>query len=205
MSWLRGDPPGWVDWATVWVGNLRIASTLVIVVANLYVARVLYLFVRRRADALPPPRVVVLFAVLVALGGMTHLVLLDDGRSPGWFAPVALKVVAAGMWVAVAVELPMVVAHLLRPLPRPVPRPNPLVKKKKQPAMAVPAPLPPSPTWDDLERMAADLFRAGQRLRDNARALEDMIRNESWRLDKDDALNELHEIIDDLGAEPCKI
>ena len=189
-SWLTGDSGGVSDGAVLWAWNARLAANGVILAANAYVAWVLYRLVRHGSKVLPPPRLVMLFAALVALGGVTHLVILDVAHGPVWLVPTALKVTAAGLWLAVAVELPAVVGRLSRPLPRGA-------------APASSAPSAPGAN-DEIASMASELDRVSRRLRDRVEHLESMLRDETWHLDKADALHELRAILNDLGAKPCK-
>ena len=184
IGWLAANPGDAGDWLPGWLGNARTASNVVIAVANLYVARVLYRLYRRGADQLPSPRFVVLFAGLVVLFGVSHLALLLDGRAAAWLVPVALKVLTAVLWVAVAARLPAVAARIAtNPSPNPIPQAQAL----------------------DAGPAAVELALMSQRLRGRARALESMVRNENWLFNKRDALHELRAIIDDLEGVTCKI
>jgi hypothetical protein len=178
-GWLAGGHDG--AWS-VWLANARLASDLVIVATNAYAARVLYLLYRREGARLPGPRLVVLFAALVALCGVSHLVLLLSGGPAPSLVPTALKVAAAGFWVVTAVRLPSVVSGLSAGAPR---------------LFALPPPV------DGLDLDGLGLKTA--QLRVKARTLENLIRQETWLLDKAEALRELQDILADLEAEQCKI
>ena len=183
VCWLAGNSGGAGDWFSGWLGNAEVASNVVIAAANLYVARVLYLLSRHRADDLPPPWVVAVFAGLVAFFGASHLALLLDGRAPSALAPVALKVLTAVLWVAIAARLPAVVTRITQ---------SPSITR----AATLSGGAPRTET--------AELALMRQRLRYRVRALEFMARNETWLLGKGNVLHELRAIIDDLEAVKCK-
>jgi hypothetical protein len=190
-AWFGGGLPKWDDGITAWLGELRVASNVTIIVASAYAAGVLYLLMRRRGDIAPAPRVVGMFAGLILMGGFTQLVLLNDGQVPGSLAPTMFKLIAAGLWVAVALELPVVIARLSRPLPLP-------------PCRASAGAGGHAARRDDVNRLADELTQVSQNLRQRACELEAMIRDETWIHDRDDALHELHGIINDLGGARCK-
>ena len=183
MVRLTGNPVSAGLLRESWLANARLASVVVIVASNVYIARVLYLLYQHRASELPAPRMVMLFATLIALCGVSHLVLLlGGGERPTWVLPTALKVLAAAFWVAVAVRLPSVVAHLTSPLP-----------------------VADSGVCSGDVRAAADLSLETERLRIKDLVLDDMIHNEAWLIDKADAMRELQDFLAELEAKQCQI
>lgn len=164
-----------------WLANARLASDVVIVASNVYIARVLYLLYRRRASELPTPRMVMLFATLISLCGASHLVLLLGGERPTWVLPTAMKILSAAFWVAVAVRLPSVVAHMMSPLP-----------------------VADSGVCSGDVRAAADLNLKTEPLRIKGLVLDNMIHNEVWLIDKADTLWELQDFLAELEAEKCQ-
>jgi hypothetical protein len=175
-GWLDAGPggAGWV----VWLGNARFAANLVIVVASASVARSLLVLSRGRRSEPPAPRVLVAFAALIALGGVSHLVLLA-GLAPAPVVPTVLKVAAAALWVVAAVRFRPAVTRLLN-------------------RAAAPA---PAGLGHDPDELAVET----ERLKIKTRVLETLIHNETWLLDRADALRELREILADLEASRCKI
>jgi hypothetical protein len=111
-AWLAGDAGA----AGAGPNSARVVANVVIVVASVYVARLLYRFCRRWPGELLVSRVVAVFAVLVALCGAAHLALLLNGRAALSVVPTVLKVLAAGLWVVVAVKLPALVSRLSVPV-----------------------------------------------------------------------------------------
>lgn len=161
---------------SVWFGNARIAADLVIIASNAYVAWVFFRLYRRKLAHLREARLVSLFAALIALCGASHFVLLFADRPPASLVPTLLKTLAAAFWVVTAVRIPLIAARLA-----------------------------PASAHSELCRSHAGVDLERRRLRIKIRGLETMIHNESWVLDKAGALRELHEILADLEAQPCKI
>jgi hypothetical protein len=176
MVRLTGNPVSAGLLRESWLANARLASVVVIVASNVYIARVLYLLYRHRASELPAPRMVMLFATLIALCGVSHLVPLLGGERPTWVLPTAMKVLSAAFWVAVAVRLPSVVAHLMSPLP-----------VAGSGVCAV-----------------ADFNLKTKPLRIKGLVLDDMIHNDAWLRDKADAMRELRDFLAELEAEQCR-
>ena len=168
--------------ASVWFGNARIIADLIIIASNAYVAWVFTRLYRRKLSQLSDARLVALFAVLIALCGASHFVLLFADRPPASLLPTLLKTLAAAFWVVTAVRVPTIISCLAPP---------------SSSAAAL--------GHSDRCRSFAGVDLERRQLRSKIRGLETMIRNESWVVDKADALSELHEILADLEAEPCKI
>jgi hypothetical protein len=182
------DAGGWVGW----LQNAQLAANLVIVAATLSVARVLWgLSATRRRATLPrSPRVLVPFAALIALCGVSHLGLVVAGQTSTPVLPAALKLLAASLWVVTAVRFRATVVRLLTgPLTGPTCRHD--------------GEAPATPCAQDCALHAA--AARAERLKVKIRTLEIMILNDTCLLDKTDALRELREILADLEAEPCKI
>ncbi len=186
-GWLAGGPGG-AEWSP-WLGGARAAANLVIVVSNVYVARVLFTLRRRRRPAeRSVSGLVSLLAVLIALCGASHLGLLFTGQAPARPSTTALKVVSAAFWVMTAVRLPTIVARLMVPSKGPAGRANGQV----------------AATSFDV-RAAVALALKNHRLIVKARTITRLLRNEHRPLGETAALRELHEILADLEAEQCKI
>jgi hypothetical protein len=169
---------GW----TGWLGGVRLAADLVIVASGLSVAGVLWRLLRKqdqKATAPSPraPRLLVASAALLSLCGISHLGVVLTGRTPTPIAPAALNGVVAALWVVTAVRFRSFV-HAPRE-----------TKGRATPAA------------DGRPQCAPD---GPARLEAKVRMLEDVFNNETWLLDKADALKELRGVLAELEARECR-
>lgn len=167
-----------------WLGVVRLAADLVIVASGLSVARVLWRLLRKHDQKAPAaatapraPRLLVAFAALLSLCGISHLGVVLTGRTPTPVAPAALKGVVAALWVVTAVRF----------------RSFALAPQETQGRAA--------PAADGRPQRAPD---GPARLEAKVRMLEDVFNNETWLLDKADALKELRDVLAELEARECR-
>jgi hypothetical protein len=176
---------GWLN-LNVWLNHAAIASAVVIALSNVFLARVLFQ-VYHRADHVPAPRILVLVAGILALCGVSHLALLLDHATTLRAASVGLRLLAAGLWVAAAIRLPMVLDRLMHPR-------HACQSHDLDPSLSVAAAA--------LGLVESELTLVNQRLR----ALECLIRRDGISVARDDETSHrLREALEDMEAKPCKI
>ncbi len=127
-----------------------------------------------------------LFAGILTLCGLSHLAYLLDRTTALRAASIGFRVVAAGLWVAAAIQFPVVLDRLTHP--RYAGRRSDLDPTLGAAAAA-------------LSLVESELTLVNQRLR----ALESLIQNDTSSCEfDDDSTDSLRKAFEDLKAGPCK-
>jgi hypothetical protein len=180
LGLLTNEPSGTSGGA--WLEQIRLGANLAIVVSSLLIAVALVMLYRGKSSL-----VVVVLAALIVLCALSQVVRLLDDQSPARPLSTGLRVLTATCWIAIAIQLPTVVAHLIKPPPE------------------LRARLAVNLGQDQGDPHAVAAARKTKPSARKKRRLKDATHNEPRILSRVRALRELRDILADRETEQCKI